>query len=140
MQYVEADWQSGRGCWLWSGMKLRGRGRFKNGGKGYQAARFAFEFIGGQTIPEGMDVDHVMCPDVSCVRPAHLQLATRSDNLRLHHARRKYTPPEGMELVPPQKAHSMRELFVAMEYDLPTIFHHPGASQLVEVPFISNTK
>lgn len=134
MRHVKADWETG--CWLWTGNKLRGRGKFNDRDKSYQAARWAFEFIGQQTIPEGYDVDHINCPDVSCVRPGHLQTVTRSVNVKLRYARNKYTPPAHMELVPPQKAHSMTEIFTAMQYDLPSVLHSiREASQLVHVPF-----
>lgn len=81
-------------CWLWLGSVNRtGYGYFSRNGRSMLAHRFAYEqFVG--PIPEGAQVDHDChnrdrscrggwsCLHRRCVNPAHLRLATQSENLR----------------------------------------------------------
>lgn len=67
-------------CWEWTSSKRMGYGRFrKTPGEEVPAHRFSLE-LAGTPAPEGIDVDHI-CGNRSCVRPAHLRLATRKQNL-----------------------------------------------------------
>lgn len=63
-------------CWLWTGARtVKGypvyRGRY--------AHRTAVEYATGQTIPAGMQVDH-LCHVLHCVNPLHLQVVTNREN------------------------------------------------------------
>lgn len=82
------------GCWLWTAAisKADGYGRFEWPG-GSLPHRFAYELLVG-LIPEGLDLDHLChnadrtctggneCLHRRCVRPDHLEPATRSTNNR----------------------------------------------------------
>ena len=75
------------GCWLWQG-PLR-----KNGyphtiwyeGRKISPYRLAYILWVGP-IPEGMTIDHVYerCRHKHCCNPTHLEVVTRSENLRRH--------------------------------------------------------
>lgn len=68
------------GCWGWSGpMSSDGYGKFSIGTKKVSAHRFAYQRLVGE-IPSGMEIDH-SCRVRSCVNPAHLQVATRKQNV-----------------------------------------------------------
>lgn len=68
-------------CWLWTGATSSwGYGNFYVDGKYLKAHRWAYEnFVG--PIPEGLDLDH-LCRVRHCVRPTHLEPATRRENLK----------------------------------------------------------
>jgi HNH endonuclease len=61
-----------RTCWLWTGAKSKGYGKFTIDGRQHQAHRLSFEMAGG-TIPDGWAVHH-LCEVKRCVRPDHLQV------------------------------------------------------------------
>lgn len=70
--------------WWWRGARGRsGHGTFSGGkeysGKTMGAHRWAVYFVTGKMPPEGMVVDH-LCHEASCVNPAHLRVATYTEN------------------------------------------------------------
>ena len=67
-------------CWIWGGFigKL-GYGQCRHQGKSLLAHRVSYSLFVGQ-IPSGMQVDHV-CHCRACVNPAHLRLATHTENM-----------------------------------------------------------
>jgi hypothetical protein len=68
------------GCWGWSGPRNRdGYGKFSADSKRVSAHRFGYQLLVG-SIPSGMEIDH-SCRVRSCVNPAHLQIATRKQNV-----------------------------------------------------------
>lgn len=81
------------GCWLWLGApNADGYGHFRRRlGPGHyrmvRAHRHAYELLVGP-IPEGLTLDH-LCGHPLCVRPAHLEPVTNSENVRRRHARRR---------------------------------------------------
>jgi len=103
------------GCLEWKGPLGRGGyGRFtRDDGSSIAAHRFVWEFVMGQTIPDGMQIDHLChteavnniecgggeCSHRRCCNPKHLELVTPSENtLRQDHAERKVTHcPKGHE-------------------------------------------
>lgn len=68
-------------CWLWTGMLLtaNGYGGFLVNGKARGAHRCAAALTHGE-VPHGMIVMHT-CDNPPCVNPAHLRIATQSDNM-----------------------------------------------------------
>src|SRR5262245_23051821 len=63
-------------CWIWHGsVKEHGYGSFNR----TQAHRFAYEAIEG-AIPPGLELDH-LCLVRNCVRPDHLEVVTRRENI-----------------------------------------------------------
>lgn len=70
------------GCWLWLGTKLkRGYGLFyPYHGKGILAHRYAYiNFVG--EIPEGKELDHIVCDNPSCASPWHTKPVTHGENV-----------------------------------------------------------
>ena len=68
------------GCWNWIGCLREGYGRFRFFGKLGQAHRYAYETFIGE-IPEGLEPDH-LCRNRACVNPQHIELVTRSENVK----------------------------------------------------------
>jgi len=67
-------------CWNWTAAtNTYGYGVVRDGGKVKKAHRVSFE-MQGESIPEGMVIDHI-CRNPRCVRPAHLRIATTKQNL-----------------------------------------------------------
>ena len=103
---VEHFWMKVRfsnDCWEWRGARLSaGYGMFavdSNKSIVKLAHRYAYEICVGE-IPAGVDLDHrchnedlacrggMSCPHRRCVRPEHLEVATRRENL----LRSQWTP------------------------------------------------
>lgn len=71
------------GCFDWKGaINSRGYGCFGHGGKGKSmlAHRWAYLFIGGGEIPEGLVIDH-LCRNRACVNHAHMRVVTNKVNI-----------------------------------------------------------
>lgn len=69
------------GCMEWTGSTLHtGYGQVGFRGK-LQVAHRAFWVFMGNPDPEGFDLDH-LCRNRKCINPAHLELVSRSENLR----------------------------------------------------------
>lgn len=68
-------------CWTWKpGPQRRGYGAFAIEGRKFYAHRVSWE-LENEPIPRGLWVLH-RCDNKVCVRPSHLFLGTRSDNMR----------------------------------------------------------
>ena len=68
-------------CWVWIGAKTkRGYGRIKRKNKEYRAHRISWKIHYGE-ITEEECVLH-KCDYTSCIRPDHLFLGTRADNMQ----------------------------------------------------------
>ena len=68
-------------CWLWTGKKSHGYGRFfaSEVGKEVQAHRWSYQISIGP-IPDGLTIDH-LCRTHACVNPSHLEPVTRAENV-----------------------------------------------------------
>lgn len=67
-------------CWIWTGALRNGYGVFNVGGRAGRAIE-AHRWV--TNAPQGMDVDHI-CRNRPCVRPDHLRIATRMQNVQNH--------------------------------------------------------
>jgi predicted XRE-type DNA-binding protein len=69
------------GCWLWTAYKMpNGYGNFRTPVRHELAHRAAYRIFCGTLFP-GLDVMHT-CDTPSCVKPAHLRLGTRKQNMQ----------------------------------------------------------
>lgn len=78
----------GDGCWEWTACRNRdGYGKVGVGGVTYMAHRVTYTLACGR-IPEGFELDHVVCGNKSCVRPGHLEavLVAGRENSRRYQA------------------------------------------------------
>ncbi len=72
----------GDGCWEWTAAKSVGYGLIKVDGKMECAHRVVYELMVGPLPSDGrrFHLDH-LCRNPSCVRPDHLELVTRRENI-----------------------------------------------------------
>jgi hypothetical protein len=66
-------------CWLWTGSTAKGYGQIKAGEKVLRVHRVAYEFAKG-AIGADQVVMH-SCDNPLCCNPAHLDAATRDENM-----------------------------------------------------------
>lgn len=78
-------------CWEWIGtINARGYGDFSDGQRNMVAHRFLIE-----PIPEGKEACH-RCDNRRCVRPSHIFIGTRSDNMQDCIAKGRLRPINGL--------------------------------------------
>jgi len=80
-RFLEKIEVSPNGCWVWKGqISSNGYGHFWWAGRMSTAHRFSYEFF-REFIPDNLEPDH-LCRNRSCVNPDHLELVTRSVNMK----------------------------------------------------------
>lgn len=67
-------------CWIYTGRKDNGYGRFWYMGKGFLAHRWIYEELVSD-IPEKMQIDH-LCRNRSCVNIKHLEIVSNNEQQR----------------------------------------------------------
>lgn len=86
---------SDRGCWERSGANVKGYPVVKIRGRQYRAARLAYELLVGP-IPKGLTIDHVVCRNITCINPDHMEPVTNAENARrMQEANRPTHCPHG---------------------------------------------
>lgn len=75
--------KSNADCWLWLGARSvgGGYGRFDANNTRYVAHRFSYEAMVGM-VPEGYQLDHVVCANTICVNPRHVEPVTPQEHGR----------------------------------------------------------
>jgi len=74
------------GCWIWTGYENgNGYGVIYPNGKRTYVHRHLYELMVGK-IPDGLELDHLICRTKSCVNPAHVEPSTHQQNMRRHGA------------------------------------------------------
>lgn len=75
------------GCWLWLGpatLKGKGYGLLVTGPRTARvyiiAHRFAYEAFRGP-VPDGLELDHIVCDQKLCCNPWHLKAVTHRENM-----------------------------------------------------------
>jgi HNH endonuclease len=101
-------------CWLWTGpLQTAGYGSFSIAGARIGAHRFSYRYFYG-AIPVGLCVLH-RCDVPKCVRPNHLWVGTKRDNLVDCYAKGRANPPSGQRhpfaKLTPEKVRQIRELW-----------------------------
>lgn len=97
--YFEARFQpADSGCWIWTGPSRHGYGEANLANRKLRAHRVSFEIHKGP-IPDGLTIDH-LCFVPLCVNPAHLVLATVSENARRQRSALKPACIHGHEFTP----------------------------------------
>lgn len=101
-------------CWLWTGHRPHGYGRFYYHGKKETASRIAYLlFIG--PIPKGLGVLHT-CDVTACVNPDHLYVGTQHDNNLDALRRGRWRTKKGGLPISPEKIREIRELYKRGEF------------------------
>lgn len=76
------------GCSLWQGAShANGYGVASYKGKQTTVHRVMYQLYYGETIPEGMEIDHT-CNNRLCINPQHLELVTHQENMQRALSRR----------------------------------------------------
>ena len=71
------------GCWDWTqSLDHNGYSRFRYGGNENAPGHiFSYEYYSGETIPNGMHIDHI-CRNRQCVNYLHLEVVSPAENNR----------------------------------------------------------
>lgn len=78
--WTKVDIQGPSECWNWTACLMHnGYGQFRWQGQARAAHRVAWVLV-GNSIPEGMQMDH-LCRNRRCCNPAHLEVVTQRENL-----------------------------------------------------------
>ena len=69
-------------CWIWTGARKSptGYGSIRLQGRQLLAHRVSLQ-LAGVDVPDDMTVDH-LCANKGCVRPDHLEVVSRGENVR----------------------------------------------------------
>jgi HNH endonuclease len=83
------------GCWLWTAKTNGKYGQIFVRGIGYRYAhRVSWSMANGKEVPVGMDVCH-HCDTPLCIRPDHLFVGTRKENMEDCGRKNRFKPRHG---------------------------------------------
>lgn len=91
-------------CWVWRNIAPGAYASFRWFAREYPAHRMSLRDAGVK-VPDGMDVDH-LCRNPSCVRPEHLEVVTRAENIRRGKKGNRTHCASGHEYTPENTTHS----------------------------------
>lgn len=131
-------------CWMWMACRdQRGYGQFALGAgqrdNSTKAHRLAWEIVNRTSVPKGMCVCHT-CDNPPCVNPAHLFLASHSENMLDKAAKgRAYSMPRAinhMSKLTPEQVTELKARYAAggvTQYQLAEEFGmtQPGISYII---------
>jgi len=101
-------------CWPWkASLRSSGYGQFYFRGRPTNASRVAYELAYGP-VPAGMDVCH-RCDNPPCVRPSHLFIGTRRENMFDAKRKGRLRAPRG-EANPKAKITAVQVAAIRAEY------------------------
>lgn len=82
-QYLSRTFENENGCWIWTGATASKTpyGRISMRGTTMNAHRAVYILATGEKVPRHLDVDH-LCHQTMCVRPDHMEVVTRAENMR----------------------------------------------------------
>lgn len=102
------------GCWTWNGSKSgNGYGQFVLDGRRDRKRvriapyRFIWEWVHGESMPEGLEPDHT-CNNRGCVNPAHIEPVTRSESQKRAYQRGRKRPHRDYKTGRPRGTHCPR--------------------------------
>jgi hypothetical protein len=79
-RFIDKIFIDKKGCWIWTDVpNSGGYGTFSAERKHFLSHRFSYEVFKGP-IPKGYQVHH-QCYERRCVKPEHLEVMTRRENL-----------------------------------------------------------
>lgn len=85
--WAKVDFARSADCWIWTAANSGGDrpyGVIWDGKRRAKAHRWSWETANGP-IPAGLEVDH-LCRTPLCVRPSHMEVVTKTENVRRSNA------------------------------------------------------
>lgn len=120
-------------CLRWSGRRRNENGyaRVNWGGRSHQVHRLAYELRTGTTIPDGIQIDHVVargCRHRDCFNPDHLEPVTPQENVRRQARHTASVCPRGHQRPEPDSAGFRRCVECSRERSMAKVVCECGAS------------
>lgn len=123
------------GCWLWKGAKSGGFGIMRINGGFRRATHISVYLHHGAWPAPGLEVMH-LCDATACVRPEHLVVGTRRDNIAARDARwrKAFGARCGHVKLREADVLAMRQMYATGQYthaDLKALFNMSNVSDIL---------